>query len=177
MSTLVDLNNLPKIILDKIPLSIRAANKKVELEELPLSIQYMINDYIIVENDEIYTNPEFYDVHPEITHYNDCKILSNRKEIAKSYLFNYFSTKKGHYPFDPEFGNNLHLHLQTKDTSLRKTLISNELSDIIRLVNSSFSFNISVIESGIYSTDIGGGIEYFLNLKIKIEDEVIQLSV
>jgi hypothetical protein len=174
---LVDLTTLDKTILDKIPLSIRLSTKEIELEELPLPVQYIIREHVSVATSGVYTPPDFYDVEPTISPYNDFTSILTKRKAVKEYLNNYFNVKKGTYPFDPEFGNTLHLHLQTKDTSLRQTLISTELSNITRLISQSFEEDIKVTAASVYPKDIGGGIEYFLNVTIKIADEIVDLSV
>lgn len=175
--SIVDLTTLDKIILDKIPLSIRLSTTSIELEELPLSVQYIIQEYVGVSVDDIYVPPDLYDVEPIASPYNDFNSNLTKKEAIKTYMKNYFQVKRGSYPFDPEFGNALHLHLQTKDTSVRESLISAELSSIVRLINQSFGESISIVSATAYPKDIGGGIEYYLSVKIKIKDDLIELSV
>jgi hypothetical protein len=175
---LVHLNTLDSSILNQIPLSIRLSvgSDSVELEELPLSIQYIIREYVSETVEEIFVPEEIYDVRPKINPYNDLTALQTKKEAVIEYLENYFCCKRGIYPFDPEFGNMLHTHLQKKDTSLRQTLVGAELASIIRLINQSFDGTISVISSQIYPIDIGGAVEYNLGVTIKVDDETIKLN-
>ncbi|MEO5348938.1 MAG: hypothetical protein H7836_04770 [Magnetococcus sp. YQC-3] len=175
--TIINLNTLDKSVKEKIPLSLRMAKSELVLEELPLPVQYIIKNNLVFSGDSIYTPDDFYDVKPTITLYNDCKLIQSKKEVVKEYLLNYFNTRKGAYPFDPEFGNTLHLHLQTKDTSLRETLVSNELTSIVDLINRSFNFNVNVVSASAYPRDIGGAVEYYLDLTVEVEDEVIRLQV
>jgi len=174
---IIDLTVLDKSILDKIPLSIRLSTKEIELEELPLSVQYIVRDHITIATSNIYTPDDFYDVEPNVSLYNDFVSILTKKDAVVEYLKNYFKIKKGNYPFDPEFGNNLHLNLQTRDTSLRETLISNELSNIVKLISDSFDTGIKVVEASVRPNDVGGGIEFNLYVKIKIDDDIIDLSL
>jgi hypothetical protein len=173
----VDITTLDKSILDQLPLSIRLSTKEVELEELPLPIQYIIREHVGSATSSIYTPPDFYDVKTQISKYNDFVSITSKREAVIEYLQNYFQVKQGAYPFDPEFGSTLHLHLQTKDTSLRKTLISNELSKITRVVSESFDETITITSASVTPKDIGGGIEYSLNVAVKIRDEIVNMNV
>jgi hypothetical protein len=174
---IVDLTTLDKTILDKIPLSIRLSTKEIELEELPLPVQYIVQEHVSIATSSIYTPDDFYDVEPKVSPYNDFVSILTKREAIKEYLENYFNIRKGAYPFDPEFGNTLHTHLQTKDTSLRETLISSELSNITRLISQSFDEHVSVTSAAAYPKDIGGGIEYYLDVEIKIDDEIVNLNL
>ncbi|MBC8427397.1 MAG: hypothetical protein H8D97_00750 [Proteobacteria bacterium] len=174
---IIDLTILDNDILNKIPMSIRLSTNEIELEELPLPVQYILREYIKSPTKDIYVPSDIYDVKPEISPYNDFKNFTTMKEAIIEYLENYVGVKKGSYPFDPQFGNNLHKHLQTKDTSLRETLVGNELQNIIRLVNESFNGNILIVSSRMTKNDIGGGFEYNLHLSIAIEDETIKLEI
>lgn len=174
---IIDLTTLESSVLNKIPLSIRLSSTEVELGELPLPIQYILREHIKGPVKDIYVSDDIYDIKPEISAYNDFKNFISKKEAIIEYLENYFSVRLGSYPFDPEFGNDLNRHLQTRDTSLRETLVGNELTNIIDLVNESFNGSISVVSSSISKNDIGGGIEYNLNLTIKVEDDIIKIDV
>jgi hypothetical protein len=139
---IVDLSTLPKHILSKIPYSIRVSKSKYNINELPLNIQYLVNDYISNSDLETIYDENTYDFIPFASEYNDLKPIKDKRQLVLEYLKNYLSIKTNSYPFDINFGCNLKSQLQTKDTSLRQTLVSNEISLILDVLGNDYNINI-----------------------------------
>ncbi len=173
----VKLSDLDLSVYKQIPLSIRLNNDIVEVESLPIEIQYIINKGYKKPEVDLYKSQDIFDIKFDISVYNDMQVLYSKKETLIEYIKNYLLTTKGKYPFDPEFGNNLKKYLQTKDTILRQKLLSNELTSIVSLINNSFNSNIQVENSALLPYDFGDHVEYALQLKIKIEDSLYIFNV
>ena len=48
------------------------------------------------------------------------------------------------YPFDSKFGSRLKRYLQTKDTTLRKQLVENEIDNIVNIIKAELEQDIRV---------------------------------
>ncbi|RLA79657.1 MAG: hypothetical protein DRG78_12495 [Epsilonproteobacteria bacterium] len=171
---LVNITDLPTSIKNKLPYSIRLLKKPIELTSLPISIQYEISNFF---NNQLSPNvyvetAEVYDVSPKMTASNDMSTLSIKKDLLMEYLNNYFNVPLGIYPFDPLFGNELKKYLQTKNTTVRNTLISNEVSKIINTVNTAFNSNIQVIDLSLIPVEFGSHVEYKISIDISINDDI-----
>jgi len=173
----VDLNILPREILSKIPYSIRVSKSKYKISELPLEVQYLVNKYIENADLDIIYNDNVYDFLPFTSEYNDLEAIKDRKKLIVDYLKNYLSIMTGSYPFDIHFGCELKLQLQTKDTSLRQTLISNELSLILGILSSDYNIKITGRSLTFNRNQLTDKTEYSAELVVEIENDEYLISV
>jgi len=172
----INFSTLPKDVLSKIPLSLRTTKDVHNFDELPTEIQYLLKSYTDNASVELdYSNG--YDFKPEISIYNDAEIISSSKETITEYLQNHLRIVIGSYPFDVNIGSKLKHHLQTKDTSLRETLLSNELYNIIQAMSNQYGVDISIVKSEVNMIQYEDRSEAVLNITIQINDEEISISI
>jgi hypothetical protein len=174
---IIDLKKLPPDIYTLIPMSIRLSVDTIELSELPPKVQYDIRKFTDRESNETPFFNDALDVNTNISVYNDLSPIRNKKDMVIEYLKNYFKIPLGSFPFDPLFGNDLQIHIQTKDTALRRLLISNELSKIVRTIETSFDVGVSVVDSQVYYSSVAGGTEANLQIKVEVEKEIVVFDV
>jgi hypothetical protein len=168
---IINLSELDPDIYRQIPLSIRLNTPIIELSKLPIEIQYLIDKSLIEAEKSTYKPNKIYDAQFEISVYNDFKLLETKRAAIIEYLKNYLLVSKGSYPFDPEFGNTLKQHLQTKDTVLRRKLLGSELQGLVRIINDSFSTVIVMSSMSIVPYSTGVDVSYQLKLVVTIENE------
>ena len=138
----VTLSKLPREVQKKIPVSIKSVSDTYNLSELPPKIQELIREHLTYEVPVTYKN--VYDLKPEISKYSDFYATNSIKETVVEYLKNYLYTLPGSYPFDPVFGCKLKYHLHTKDTQLRRVLITDEINNIVNVLSSDLQLPIIV---------------------------------
>jgi len=176
MESTIDFNILPKKILQKIPLSLRIAKDIHEFNELPNDIQYLLANYKLNTPVEInYSN--VLDLKPEISIYNDIQTIQNVKELVIEYLMNHLQVLIGSYPYDVDIGSSLKYHLQTRDTTLRNTLVSNELNLIIDAITNQYKLNISIINKQYTNIQYEDRTEIQLSLTIKVDEEEFNVNL
>jgi len=164
----INFNNLPINILAKIPFSLRIAKSEYDIDELPLEIQYLVNKYL--ENKKLNINyDDVFDVKPELSVYNDLSIINEEKKLLLNYFKNYMMTKIGSYPYDPQFGCRLKEQLQTKDTSLRHTLVSNEIELIANVLGRDYNTPISIKKIEIINNEHDLYVEYNVTVVLEID--------
>jgi len=171
------ISDLPVEIQHRIPLSLRINSNIIDMDQLPIEVQYELNNYFLVQEVNTYRPTVIYDTTFKYSIYNDLEILETKKRTIIEYIKNYLITTKGSYPFDPEYGNMLKYHLQTKDTELRKILISNELSNLMNLINRTFETQVKIIDSQVTRLDMQDHSEYVLSLEIEIDKSIVKLTV
>jgi hypothetical protein len=171
---MIELKKLPYEIFKQIPISICLNNEVVPIEDLPINIQFLVNQYLNREYTESppYSPTEIFDARVEFGIFNDFEKITSKKLAVKEYILNYLKVSRGSYPFDPFFGNNLKPHLQTRDTQLRQKLINNELTLLTNVINSSFGSNISIYEVSSTPLNMGGYVNQILQIKFNIEDSI-----
>lgn len=175
---LIRLSELPTNKLQLIPLSIRLNSEdEIEFNDLPLSIQYKLKDIIEEISSDVYVATDAYDMVPRLSIYNDLETFQTNKETIIDYLKTYFQVDRGTYPNNPMFGHDLKKHVQTRNTSLRQTLISNELNNIVRVIIDSFNTHIQILKAEMVPFSTGGGIEYILKVTVKVEEEIVTYEV
>jgi hypothetical protein len=171
----INLSTLPIDILTKIPISLRVAKDEYDVDELPLDIQYLVSHYLETKQLNIsYDN--VYDAKPEITVYNDLETIREEKKLLLNYFRNYMLTKVGSYPFDPNFGCRLKEQLQTRDTSLRHTLVSNEIELIANVLGNDYNTPINVKEVEIVNEEHDAYVEYNVRIVLEIDSQQFILS-
>jgi hypothetical protein len=173
---IVDLTLLPKNILSKIPYSIRVSKFKYTMSELPLDIQYLVKNYISNSDLDI-VYKESYDFLPSISEYNDLNSINDKKQLILEYLKNYLSIGLNTYPYDVNFGCGLKQQLQTKDTSLRQTLVSNELSLILGVLSTDYNINIVGKSLTFDRNQYTDRTEYVARLEVEINFENFVIAV
>lgn len=151
----ITLSTLPKDILIQIPLSIRVKKQTYEVEELPESVQYLISNYIEPEYTDVNYNKKVYDLKPSVSIYSDLNIIDSEINVIAEYFRNYLLTSVTAYPFDVEYGCRLKQYLNTKDTSLQQTLITNEINNIAGTISGDFNSNIIVKKIEITPVPVG----------------------
>lgn len=174
---IIDFSSLPVEIKDKLPLSLQLETGFKELTDLPPYIQKLIIDNSITKSNNTNIIKNLIDVSYESSVYDDIKVLKTKRESLIDYIRNYLLTSKGTYPFDPSFGNLLKTHLQTRDTSLRETLIDSELKSIITIINESFNTGVEVIGSRLSPSYLPDHTEFTLDIQIKIYDDIVVFTV
>lgn len=176
MESTIDFNILPKNILQKIPLSLRIAKDIHQFNELPNDIQYLLANYKLntpAENN--YSN--VLDLQPEISIYNDIQTIPDVKTLVIEYLMNYLKVLVGSYPYDVNTGSSLKKHLQTRDTALRNTLVSNELNLIIDAITNQYKLNILIINKQYKNIQYEDRTEIQLSLTIKVDEEEFTVNL
>jgi len=174
---IVDLNTLPSDILSKIPYSIRVSKSNYNISELPLEIQYLITKYISNMDLNIEYDENVYDFSFEMSEYNDLEPIKDRKKLVLEYLKNYLSVMTNSYPFDINFGCGLKLQLQTKDTSLRQTLISNELTLILGAISNDYNIKVTGESLTFERNQYADRTEYVGKLVVKIENTEFLITI
>lgn len=173
----ITISNLPPDIQQQIPLSLRLSTDNIDSKDLPAEVQYNLNNYFLLEEVDAYRPTVIYDATFNYSIYNDLEILDTKKKTIVEYIQNYLNTSRGSYPFDPAYGNLLKYHLQTKDTELRKILISNELTNLISLINKTFNSQIKILNSAIIRHDLVDHTEYSLNLELEIDKTAVAFTL
>lgn len=174
MSSII-LSELPKAIVNQIPYSIRTYKDTYELDELPVSVRTIINKYLSHTTDVNYVT--VFDCIPSISEYGDLKTIANIRELVLEYLKNYFLTFPEDYPFDPYFGSRLKKYLHMRDTSLQQTFISNEVSNIVRVISADLGILIEVEDVSIEPINRESHTDYKISIKVKINDIAATLTI
>ena len=170
ISEYVNFNEFPSDLLKQIPLSLRTNKNTFLFKDLPLEIQYLIEKYYEEKVPQIeYDN--FLDSKFEISPYSDLKIISDKKDLISTYLKNYLNVRIGSFPFDVDFGCALKDQLQTKDTSFRQTLISNELYLISSVIGGDYNIDVRVSNFTIESFQDYDKVEYYAKISVQVNNE------
>lgn len=168
----VVLSKLPRATQQLIPMSIRSAKDIYDTEELPPKIRQLVLDSL-EHTVEVKYN-EGYDFVPIISKYSDLYILDKVKNTIGEYLSNYLYISPGSYPFDPEFGCRLKQQLQTRDTQLRKILISDQINQIVNAMTSDLGIEISIksIEIGSVPTTLETHYQCTITVAVPGEEDI-----
>ena len=172
MPTIVSIPSLPKDVQEQIPMSIRSASDTFYLHELPPKIQELIREYLTKEVQVTYKKA--YDLKPRVSKYSDFEVIKNTKTTVVEYLKNYFQTTPGSYPFDPSFGCKLKLHLQTRDTALRRLLVADEINSVVNALSSDLGLPIIVKNISIHSipSTIDTSLQCIVSISIPGEEKI-----
>lgn len=166
----IKISELPIFIQDKIPYSIKSYKDEYMFGDLPAIIQTLIKDYIVHQKNVKYKNVIF-DFYPNESSYGDLIPITSLEDLVLEYFKTYLLIQPGDYPFDPEFGSNIRRHLQTKDTSLRGTLINNEVSAIADVIAKDINVNLSIEGITINKTEpTRASSEYNISIMLKINN-------
>ena len=161
----IDISTLPTTVQRKIPLSIRTYKSVYNFDELPNRVQDMIKQYL--ESLPTITYKTVFDFKPSISKYSDFEVIDNKINLVTEYLKNYLLILPESYPFDPIFGCTLKYHLQTRDTSLRQTLVSAETDRIVDILT--LQLDIPVVVKKIKMNKISTGGYDEINTIIDVE--------
>ena len=176
MSHSIKLSELPISIQNKIPYSLRSKKDIYELDSLPFDIQYYINEYYEKQSDITYG--VVFDTIPYQSKFQDFETITNYYDLVVEYLKNYLIISKGQYPFDPLFYSRLKRYIQTKDTALQYTLISNELDRIIGIISSDLSISVNLKKFEIdKSNPTGSSITYNVLIQVEINKTPKSLTI
>jgi hypothetical protein len=165
----VDLSTLPITIRRQIPLSLRSYKDVHVLEELPVIIQYLIRDYF--EKALSINYDVSFDIQPDISKYSDFKSIDNVSDLVVEYLKNYLLILPETYPWDPYFGSKLKYQIQTRDTTLRQTLTSAEINNIVKTVSTEVGADVDVENVEIVPISMGANDEYSTTILLKINND------
>jgi len=172
----INFDDLPKEVLLKIPFSLRTSGNIHYINDLPTEVQYIIKKYLDLQVPEIkYENA--LDIKPEISVYSDLETFTDIKHVIVHYLKNYLLIALGSYPFDCDFGSRLKHQLQTKDTSLRNSLVSNEIGLIAQVIGDDFDMNVSVTNISTNKIESTTHTEYHAKMTVSIDDSKFTLTV
>lgn len=173
---LVKLSTLPEEIRDKIPISMLLEKDEYELSALPPEIQGLVIDFMLDKPSDISYSGGLYDFRPRETPYNDLEPLDLKSAVIE-YFKNYISVSKGSYPFDVTYGTEIRKYLQMKDISLVKTLLSNELKNIVDALSNTYNLNIKILSSRIMKNDdvAANYAEYVLEVVVKVDNETLRI--
>jgi hypothetical protein len=175
-SVQIDFSLLPKTILSQIPYSLRTRKQIHKLEELPIEIQYLLKSY----NDNIIpeiTYENAYEVKPEMSIYSDLEVITDQTELAIEYFRNYLLIAMHAYPFDAEFGCLLKQQLQTKDSSLRRMTIGNELSLVAATISGDYNVSINIASIEIIPEEHADYTSFYLEVIIKVDGKTVNITV
>lgn len=172
----ISFSDLPKEVLSKLPFSLRTAGDIHVFDELPSAVQYIIKKYLDSIVPEV-TYSDALDVSPEVSIYNDLKVYTKIKDVIIEYLQNYLLISLGSYPFDCDFGSELKHQLQTKDTSLRSTLVGNEIGLIAGVIGGDYDVNVSIVNISISKKEETTHTEYTATLTVSIDDDTFKITV
>lgn len=165
--TSVKISQLPLSIQSEIPLSVRSYKDDYDLTELPFDIQFLIEQYL--EREKTVEYDFILDAKPNSSPYGDFEIIANAHDLVSEYLKNYFMTGPFDYPFDPTFGSRLKFQIHKLDTSIRQSVISNEVSNIVNILAEDVGIPITVTELDIQkSSTTGLETDYIIGLKILV---------
>ena len=174
MSEYVNFDDFPTDLLRQIPLSLRNNRTEYLFKELPIEIQYLIEKYYEEKVPEIgYDN--LLDADFNISLYSDFQVIDNKRDLIGNYLKNYLNIRIGSYPFDVDFGCALKDQLHTKDTSLRNTLVSEEIYSIATVIGNDYSANVTVSDFKIDSYQDYDKVEYFAKISLQVNDEDVEI--
>jgi len=165
----VFISKLPKRIQQQLPYSIRTYKDEYVIEDLPSQIQFIIQDYLKSDNVIKYTS--VYDITPQISEYGDFGTLNSVNNTILEYIKNYFLTLPNDYPFEPLFGSRLKYYLNTKDTQLRKTLISSEADIIVETISAEFDSDVKIISINVDNINKIDRVEYLIHINLTINDQ------
>ena len=163
---IIDLTTLPTSIQQQIPVSIRSFKSVYDITELPLSVQYLIKSYL-TQSLTVKYNVVF-DTKPIISEYSDLQTIVTVTDLIVEYLKNYLVITPESYPFDPLFGCRLKQQLQTRDTSLRKTLISSEINNVVNVITADVGSSISIDAINILPISTGSATEYNVDIPVTV---------
>jgi hypothetical protein len=164
----IDISKLPPTILRQLPVSLRTYKSVYEFEQLPARIQNILKNYLEETPKITYSN--ILDLRPDISEYSDFQTIDNYNDLVAEYIKNYLQVLPGTYPFDPTFGCRLRQQIQTKDTNLRRTLITSEIDNIILAITTDLNANIKVTNLSIVPVSEGAYTEFNVKIELMIND-------
>lgn len=166
----IDFNELPNDVLKQIPLSIRTKKSIYNINELPIEVQYIIEKYYNFKPPEI-DYPNMLDAKFDISVYSDLGIHNDPVQLFLDYFSNYLKIRQGSYPFDVDFGSTIKEHIHTKDTSLRQTLLSNELSNMAGVLGNDYNLDVKVVNYKLMPVQSYDRAEYYMELTLSVDGE------
>jgi hypothetical protein len=173
--TQINLDDLPQSVLNQVPLSIQIEGPILELDDLPTDIKYLLQNYVEYTPTTINYNT-VYDIEPTLSVYNDFKTVVTKKKLITDYFKNYLEVKVGQYPFDVLEGTRLKEHLQTRDTSLRRSLIATDINKAKKVLSQDYNIDIKINKTELIpykmpSADHDSYVDMQINITLTIEDE------
>lgn len=165
----VTISDLPENILKKLPLSIKSFKNIYDIDELPVPIRYLVEDYL--KSDRKLTYKKVYDITPELMEIGDFKTINNLEDLILQYLKNYFMTSPDTYPFDATYSCKLKQYLHTKDVMLRQSLIMSEAKNLASSISLDLNANIDITDISVKQViESNQNASYNVNISIKINN-------
>jgi len=165
----INLDSLPLEIYKKIPLNIKTYKKEYELSELPYDIQNLIRG--VNEEKTITYTDTVYDFEPIVSEFGDFDVIDSLRELVLKYMINYLYTSKGDYPFNGSVGSNVRKFIQTRDTTVRKLYLTEELNNMIQSFGTSIDQSIEVKDFKVTKNGNDTSSEYILILSLLVGGE------
>jgi hypothetical protein len=172
------ISELPVDIVSQLPISLQLSTDDIDFDDLPSDIQYIIQqpieDEVVIEYKD---KDSIYDVLPQLSVYNDLQ-TTNLKETIISYFKNYLYITTNSYPFDVTVGNNVKLAVHSKDTSLRQTLLGNELKNITSELSREFDEDLTIKDIGISNIPrLTTNEHIYTDLNVSLELELLNETI
>jgi hypothetical protein len=176
---LININEIPKDLLNKIPLSIRLTleNNILDTKKLPFEIEYEFRNFNYQESTIPYVDKKTIDIKPNFSVYTDFETITDKSMAVFEYMKNYLLIGKGEYPFDPTFGNDLKKFINITEANTRDTLLREELKNIKTVAESVFSIPINIKNFNVKRIDLGTSIAYALDLFIVVGEISDRITV
>jgi hypothetical protein len=170
---------LPLGVQAKIPLTLRCnsgEDGKIYLENLPLYLISMLDDYKELEKEDDELNQYIYELIPNLSLKNDFTVIDNKKEAIVHFLKNYIYCSRGGYPFIPEEGNLLKEQLFAKNDYIAELILTEELDKICGSVSAFYDVPVKILNKEIVrSTSDDIAFDFELRLTVQVKDEVFNV--
>ena len=176
---LININEIPKQLVNKIPLSIRLSLKDniLDTNKLPYEIAYEFRNLEYDEPTTPYINNDLVDLKPNFSVYSDFENITDKSVAVLEYMKNYLLIGKGEYPFDPSFGNDLKKYINITESNTRDTLLKEELRNIKNVAQKVFNIPINIKKFEVKRTNMGASIAYVLDLYVVVGEITNKVTV
>lgn len=148
-----NLQSLPQHIINLLPVTVQLQIASINFDDLSLESRLIIEDYQDsqelgheLHHDEI---SDILDGGFEVGLYDDVTHLVSELELVKEVIKNFFMISDGSYPFFPEYGNNLKESLMTRDSELRKELVSADILVVLAEISRDLQIPIDIVSFNI----------------------------
>jgi hypothetical protein len=169
---IININNLDKSLLLKIPLSIRLnlIDGILDTALLPIEIRYELRNIETQTVNAPFSDKKTIDLIPIFSVYTDFKTITLKNVAVAEYVKNFLQIDNGDYQFDPTFGTNIKELVHRLDTETAKTAINMELKGISETLSESFNVLIKILTSNIRLLDRATFFEYDINIELQVDD-------
>ena len=173
---IVKISELPIDIQNQIPLSIRIQNE-VELNSLPYKLREIIEEYLEGKKSVNTNTNSVYDAILDKGAY-DLKYVNDLKEAVKNFIANYFTIRRGTYPFDPNFGTTIYQYLQSRSFDIIPDVINSELAEIITQLRIDLGVdNIKIASISVDDTEVYHSNVILVNITVEVQENPIAIKL